>query len=139
MLATAAFNFKRMMNKWKKKFFHFFQTLFLQFETFEKRKDFLVTFFFITKGLSLFLVIASPFLPVIASSFLSVIARSEATKQSPLTLHPVIANRRVGKCAGVKQSPRCTFLLVLGILRRLLRSLRSLAMTLWGYRLAMTQ
>jgi hypothetical protein len=91
MLATAAFNFKRMMNKWKKKFFHFFQTLFLQFETFEKRKDFLVTFFFITKGLSLFLVIASPFLPVIASSFLSVIAssflsviaRSEATKQSP--------------------------------------------------------
>gem|GEM_PF-6434412 len=107
MLATAAFNFKRMMNKWKKKFFHFFQTLFLQFETFEKRKDFLVTFFFITKGLSLFLVIASPFLPVIASSFLSVIARSEATKQSP----------------------HCSFLLVLSDMRGLLRSLRSLAMT----------
>jgi len=49
------------------------------------------------------------------------ISRSEATKQSPLTLHPVIANRRVGKCAGVKQSPRCTFLLVLSVLRRLLR------------------
>ena len=32
MLAAAAFNFKRMMNKWKKKFFHFFQTLFLQFQ-----------------------------------------------------------------------------------------------------------
>jgi len=46
MLATAAFNFKRMMNKWKKKFFHFFQTLFLQFETFEKLKDFLITIFF---------------------------------------------------------------------------------------------
>jgi len=44
------------------------------FETFEKRKDFLITFFLITKSLSLFLVIASPFLPVIA--------RSEATKQS---------------------------------------------------------
>ena len=39
---------------------------------------------------------------------------------SPL-LHPAIANRRVGKCAGVKQSPRCTFLLVLGVLGRLLR------------------
>ena len=57
---------------------------------------------------------------------------------SPL-LHPAIANRRVGKCAGVKQSPRCTFLLVLGVLGGLLRSLRSLAMTLWGYRLAMTR
>ena len=34
---------------------------------------------------------------------------------------PFIANRRVGKCSGVKQSPRCTFLLVLGVLRRLLR------------------
>ena len=56
------------------------------------------------------------FFLVIASFFLSVIARSEATKQSPLTLHPVIANRRVGECAGVKQSPRCTFLLVLGVL-----------------------
>jgi len=33
MLAAAAFNFKRMMNKWKKKFFHFFQTLFFQFQT----------------------------------------------------------------------------------------------------------
>ena len=44
------------------------------FETFEKRKDFLITFFLITKSFSLFLVIASPFLPVIA--------RSEATKQS---------------------------------------------------------
>lgn len=32
MLAAAAFNFKRMMNKWKKKFFHFFQTLFFQFQ-----------------------------------------------------------------------------------------------------------
>jgi len=67
------------------------------------------------------LVIASFLFPVIASPSLLVIARSEATKQSPLTLHPVIANRRVGKCSGVKQSPRCTFLLVLGVLRRLLR------------------
>jgi hypothetical protein len=41
---------------------------------FEKRKDFLVTFFFITKSLSLFLVIASSFFLVIASSFLHVIA-----------------------------------------------------------------
>jgi len=57
---------------------------------FEKLKDFLVTFFLITKSLSLFLVIASPSLPVIASLFLPVIAtfpfpviaRSEATKQS---------------------------------------------------------
>jgi IS5 family transposase len=32
MLAAAAFNFKRMMNKWKKKFFHFFQTQFFQFQ-----------------------------------------------------------------------------------------------------------
>jgi len=87
------------------------------------------------------------FFLVIASFFLSVIARSEATKQSPLLLHSVIANRRVGKCVGVKQSPRCSFLLVLSVLRGLLRSLRSLAMTkrecslamtLWGYRLAMT-
>jgi len=39
-------------------------------------------------------VITNPFLHVIASSSLSVIARSEATKQSPLLLHPVIANRR---------------------------------------------
>jgi len=31
-LAAAAFNFKRMMNKWKKNFFHFFQTLFFQFQ-----------------------------------------------------------------------------------------------------------
>jgi len=78
-----------------------------------------------------------------------VIARSEATKQSPLTLHSVIANRSVGKCAGVKQSPHCTFLLVLSVLRRLLRLIVirlamtqwgcSLAMTLWGYRLAMTR
>ena len=57
---------------------------------FEKCNDFLVTFFFITKSLSLFLVIASFFLPVIASLFLPVIAtfpfpviaRNEATKQS---------------------------------------------------------
>ena len=53
--------------------------------------------------------------------YIHVIARSEATKQSLLLLHSVIANRRVGKCAGVKQSPRCTFLLVLGVLRGLLR------------------
>ena len=32
MLAAAAFNFKRMMNKWKKKIFHFLQTLFFQFQ-----------------------------------------------------------------------------------------------------------
>ena len=32
MLAAAAFNFKRMMNKWKQKFFHFFQTQFFQFQ-----------------------------------------------------------------------------------------------------------
>jgi len=44
-------------------------------------------------------VIASSFLPVIASPSLPVIARSETTKQSP----------------------RCTFLLVLSVLRRLLR------------------
>ena len=50
---------------------------------------------------------AMTLLSVIASSSLPVIARSEATKQSPLLLHSVIANRRVGKCAGVKQSPRC--------------------------------
>ena len=49
---------------------------------FEKRKDFLVTFFFITKSLSLFPVIASFFLPVIATFPFPVIARSEATKQS---------------------------------------------------------
>ena len=60
-------------------------------------------------------------LSVIASPSLSVIARSEATKQSPLLLHPFIANRRVGKCVGVKQSPRCTFLLVLSVLGGLLR------------------
>jgi len=74
---------------------------------FEKRKDFLVTFFFITKSLSLFPVIASFFLPVIATFPFPVIARSEATKQSP----------------------HCSFLLVLSVLRGLLRSLRSLAMT----------
>ena len=56
---------------------------------------------------------------------------------SPL-LHPAIANRRVGKCAGVKQSPHCSFLLVLCVLGGLLCSLRSLAMTVWGCRLAMT-
>ncbi len=78
--------------------------------------------------------LAMTLLPVIASPSLPVIARSEATKQSPLTLHPVIANRRVGKCSGVKQSPHCTFLLVLSVRGGLLRSLRSLAMTLWGYR-----
>ena len=61
-------------------------------------------------------VIVSSFLPVIASPSLPVIARSETTKQSP----------------------RCTFLLVLGVLGGLLRSLRSLAMTVWGCRLAMT-
>jgi len=33
MLAAAAFNFKRMMNKWKKKFFHFFPMQFFQFQT----------------------------------------------------------------------------------------------------------
>jgi len=32
MLAAAAFNFKRMMNKWKKKFFYFFQMLFHPFQ-----------------------------------------------------------------------------------------------------------
>ena len=32
MLAAAAFNFKRMMNKWNKKFFHFFQILFPNFQ-----------------------------------------------------------------------------------------------------------
>jgi len=31
MLAATAFNFKRMMNKCKKKFFHFFQMPFSQF------------------------------------------------------------------------------------------------------------
>ena len=82
---------------------------FLQAETFEKRKDFLIT-----KSLSLFLVIASSFLHV-------------------------IANRRVGKwvgkCAGVKQSPYCTFLLVLSVLRRLLRLIAiRLAMTKGGIR-----
>jgi hypothetical protein len=75
---------------------------------------------------------------------------SKATKQSLLTSHLVIAtlpflrreeevissllqfviaNRRVGKCVCAKQSPHCTFLLVLSVLGRLLRSLRSLAMT----------
>jgi len=29
---AVAFNFKRIMNKWKKKFFHFFQTLFFHFQ-----------------------------------------------------------------------------------------------------------
>jgi len=62
---------------------------------------------------------------------------------------PVIANRRGGKCAGVKQSPRCTFLLVLGVRGGLLRLIVIrlamtkkgclFAMTLWGYRLAMTR
>jgi len=85
-------------------------------------------------------VIASSFLSVIASPFLSVIARSEATKQSPLLLHPAIANRRVGECAGVKQSPHCTFLLVLGVLRRLLRLIAiRLAMTRRKCSLAMTR
>ena len=84
-------------------------------------------------------VIASSSRPVIATFPFSVIARSEATKQSPLTLHSVIANRRVGKCAGVKQFPRCTFLLVLGVLGRLLRLIAiRLAMTVWGCRFAMT-
>jgi hypothetical protein len=94
-----------------------------KFKTFEKLKDFLVTIFFDYKKLfprfviaSSFLhiiassslaVIASPFFPVIVSSFLHVIARSEATKQSPY----------------------CSFLLVLGVLVGLLRLLRSLAMT----------
>ncbi len=32
LLAAAAINFKRMMNKWKKEFFHFFQTLVFQFQ-----------------------------------------------------------------------------------------------------------
>ena len=78
--------------------------------TFEKLKDFLITIFLITKSFSLFLVIASSFLHV-------------------------IANRRVGKCAGVKQSPYCTFLLVLSVLRRLLRLIAiRLAMTKGGIR-----
>ena len=54
----------------------------VEMRPFEKRKDFLVTFFFITKSLSLFPVIASFFLPVIATFPFPVIARSEATKQS---------------------------------------------------------
>jgi IS5 family transposase len=33
MLAAAAFNFKRMMNKWKSSFFMFFQNLIIQFNT----------------------------------------------------------------------------------------------------------
>ena len=33
MLAAAAFNFKRMMNKWKSSFFVFFQNLIIQFNT----------------------------------------------------------------------------------------------------------
>ena len=79
------------------------------------------------------------YIHVIASPSLPVIARSEATKQSPLTLHPVIANQRVGKCAGVKQSPHCTFLLVLSVLRRLLRLIViRLAMTRRKCSLAMT-
>jgi len=32
MLAAAAFNFKRMMNKRLKKFFHFFKALLFQFQ-----------------------------------------------------------------------------------------------------------
>jgi IS5 family transposase len=31
MLAAAAFNFKRMMNKWKSSFVHFFENLFYWF------------------------------------------------------------------------------------------------------------
>ena len=51
----------------------------------------------------------------------------------------VIANRRVGKCAVVKQSPHCTFLLVLGVLGGLLCLIViRLAMTQWGCSLAMT-
>jgi hypothetical protein len=77
-----------------------------------------LSFFFIA-GSSLH-VIAKLFLPVIAGLFL-----------------PVIANRRVGKCTGVKQSPRCTFLLVLSVLGRLLRLIViRLAMTQWGCSLA---
>jgi hypothetical protein len=61
-----------------------------------------------------------------------------AKRRSNLLQQSVSANRRVGKCVGVKQSPHCTFLLVLSVSRGLLRSLRSLAMTVWGCRLAMT-
>jgi len=109
--------------------------------------------FFFIAGSSLH-VIASLFLPVVASFFFSrhceflpsrhceSLSSRHCEERSdeaifPL-LHPVIANRRVGKCAGVKQSPRCSFLLVLSVLGRLLRSLRSLAMTRKKCSLAMT-
>ena len=63
----------------------------------------------------------------------------EGVARSNLLQHPVIANRRVGKCAVVKQSPRYTFQLMLSVLGGLLRLIViRLAMTLWGYRLAMT-
>ena len=62
-----------------------------------------------------------------------------AKRRTNLIQQSDIANRRVGRCVGVKQSPHFTSLLVLSVLRRLLRSLRSFAMTVWGCRLAMTQ
>ena len=121
---------------------------------FEKRKDFLVTFFLLQKAFPSFSSLRVPLSPSLrVSFFLSLrlfpfLSLRGAKRRSNLSQHPVIANRRVGKCVGVKQSPRCSFLLVLGVLRGLLRSLRSLAMTkrecslamtVWGCRLTITQ
>lgn len=50
MLAAAAFNFKRIMNKWKKKFFHFVQTLFPHLQILFSQFQF---FFFLRKKLKL--------------------------------------------------------------------------------------
>ena len=107
--------------------FHLQQT---NMRPFEKRKDFLITIFFDYK---------KPFPLSRYREFLPSRHCEERSDESisPL-LHPVIANRRVGKCAGVKQSPHCSFLLVLSVLRGLLRSLRSLAMTRRKCSLAMT-
>ena len=52
---------------------------------------------------------------------------------------PSLRTEGNGKCVGVKQSPRCTFPLVSSDMRRLLRSLRSLAMTRKKCSLAMTK
>jgi transposase, IS5 family len=41
LLAAAAYNFKRMMNKWKKSFSHFLKTIFSYFQKFEIEEKFI--------------------------------------------------------------------------------------------------
>ena len=113
-------------------------------QAFKKLKNFSKYKLFLQQKLRLLVIavfsfssLRVPFFPSLRVPFFP--SLRGAKRRSNLIQQSVIANRRVGKCVGVKQSPRCTFLLVLSVLRGLLRSLRSLAMTVWDCRLAMTR